>query len=297
MRRAILTFLMLIGSAACARAQLEISLDANLRWALFPQYAAICSSFHVIHTDKAGQDAETLLRDLKAPMPYMEDDCVLAHRMEAERVTVADLYTHFDQPDRAALGLCNQLKHGGGYEGCEIESRRGAGDILIRRAISKAVCASILRARVGTAAGGGLCISIPGIDGQEERWAPFISAVFFSPDMKPEETAGCYSPGQPPSSDKTSQALAVLFAGDRTVASVSERMVRAGFTCGRKDCSRRNLTLYIQAPAKGRAAQNMAVLDAAPFIEISSTPAGDVTELCLKPQRLYRSENAVSSER
>ena len=297
MRWAIAIMITLLASAGFAQEQEPNNLEANLRWALFRQYAAICKSFHIVHSDKAGQDAETLLRDLQAPAPYVEDRCIIAHRMEAERVTRADLQTHFDQPYAAAIALCKMLKHGGGYEGCEIESRRKAGDDLIRRVISKATCAKMLGMLVPPRSSSGLCISIPGIDGEEERWAPFIAAVFFTPTSKPAETAGCFSPGRQPSSDRVSQALAKLFAGDRTVAAVTDRMARAGFTCGQKDCARRHLTLYIHLANKEPAAPDIAVLDAGPYIEISSTPAGDVTQLCLKPQLHYRSENAVSSER
>lgn len=277
MRWGIVALTALLASAGFAQEQERNSLDGNLRWALFPQYAAICKSFHIIHSLKADQDAETLLRDLKAPLPYVESGCVLVHRFEAEKVTIADLHTHFDQPYQSAMGICNLTKRSGGAEGCEIESRRRAGEVLVRQVITKAACASMLRAGSGS----GLCISVPGIGGQEERWAPFISAVFFGPRAKPDENAGCFSPGREPSSGKVPQALAALFAGDRTVASVTERLARAGFECGETACLRRHFTLYASLSAKERA-PGIAVLDEAPAIEIRSSSAGEVTELCLK---------------
>ena len=63
MRWAITIATVLFASTGLARGQERGSLDANLRWALFQQYEAICKSFYLIESQKADPDAETLLRD------------------------------------------------------------------------------------------------------------------------------------------------------------------------------------------------------------------------------------------
>lgn len=267
----------LLAGAGLAHGQERKSLDGNLRWALFQQYEAICKSFHLVHGEKADQRPETLLRDLKTPMPYVESSCVLAHRRAAEAAGTADRQAHFDPTYQAAERICKMTKRSGAAEGCEIESRRRAGEAFVRQAITKAACAYMLQAGSGS----GFCLSIPGITGEEQRWAPFISAVFFDPNTTPNENIGCFSPGQEASSGKVPQALATLFAGDRTVAAVTERMARAGFECGDKACSRRHFTLYASQPAEERP-PGITVFDEAPTIEIRASATGEIAELCLK---------------
>ena len=137
LQHTMLALLLLMESFGNAQAFFKKNPDANLQWAVFSNYEAVCKGFYVIPAGTHEPDAEALLRNLKEIDPVPEDHCLSAHRKALETASRSEVDTLLNENYKRLLLGCGFSKRGGGPEGCEIESRRTAGEILVREAVSK----------------------------------------------------------------------------------------------------------------------------------------------------------------